>query len=654
MYRNLRLIIIFVCFFLGCLLRVSAIQDVLVNHLILLFSVLTKENVMLPALWKDMLCDCSVALYCSGLLVLGTMISETQLCRRWYSERKEKVDLFFCIFISLFFLGLFVSPFVLFGEDSVVTIHDNLDDSVPRFSYIHEHHLLWKFDETIPVMNGISTIFFNREGFSLYNFVYCLFPTYVGYVLNYTICILLGFFSMFSFQKTLFKNGNVIILVLTSWAYALLPSICSYKMALASLPLAALVFYNLITKKEKKWLVLSFFIPFLSELSGVGIFLCGTWLLFCALICLKQRKFNLYLIVAWLLLVAGYCAVNFHLIYIRFVVAEPLNRDYFVILPESFLRSFMTYFFSAHYHAPTLQNRLIVWLVLGVGLVSVFKYLKSKKQEIGLENNVLLFCLIVCFGCAFMASLSESQIVNKVVKIICPPLAGVSFTRIYTIGRLFWYVAFSAGLLYIGKNKKYRTTAYALALLQILFIFVGNSGPMCTYYYDSKPSWSKNLFGGTEISWRDFYSKTLFEKIKRDINYQGENVAAVGFHPGVLLYNNFNTIDGYISFYPYKEQVLWHDLMLPEFERNKWAMDYFDSWSGRRYVYNKEIDYQPTRRKNVRGVSLMINMNILRNTYKCRYIISRAKINNVSELAIKLKKNYKDIFYDIWIYEIIY
>jgi len=637
----------------GGLLWLPRIQEFLVSNIMLLLSTLTSDNIFFPDFWRNILFDTSIILFCCGLMLLATILCETKMFQKWYSPKKEKVDLYFCVFASIFFLCLFVLPFVLFGENSVITIHDNLDDSVPRFSYIHKHQLLWKFNETIPVMNGISTVFFNREGFSLYNFIYCLFPTYIGYVVNYAVCILLGFFSMFYLQKTLFKNGNTIILVLTSWAYALLPSICSYKMALASLPLAALIFYNLTTKKEKKWLVLSFVFPFFSELSGVGIFICCLWLLASVVASIKERKINFYLFAAWLLLIAGYGLVNFHLIYIRFVIAEPLNRDFFTIPPDPFLYSFLTFFFSGYYHAPTLQNRLVAWLVLGVFSYLIYKTNRKHDISILTENKILIIGIIVCFFCALIAALSDSHIIGKMLKIICPPLAGVSFARFYTLERLFWYIAFAASLLFIARNVKYRGLTYTLALLQMIFIFEGAPWPSSPFYYDSKPTWSRNLGGGNDISWSEFFSEALFDRVKKDMKYNGEKVAALGFHPGVLLYNDFNTIDGYISFYPYKEQVLWHELMRPEFEQDRFSMNYFDSWGGRRYIYNKELSYQPIRTKKKESVDLMIDSNMLRNVYECKYILSRAKIKNEKDLSIKLIKSYEgDYFYNLWVYSV--
>lgn len=50
-----------------------------------------------------------------------------------------------------------------------------------------------------------------------------------------------------------------------------------------------------------------------------------------------------------------------------------------------------------------------------------------------------------------------------------------------------------------------------------------------------------------EITYAEFFDTSLFEEIKKDIGYNGEKVVAFGFHPSVLIYNGFTTIDGYSS-----------------------------------------------------------------------------------------------------------
>jgi len=644
-----------ISFLLGnILLWIPSIQSYLYESIIPVLGMLYGVNLDYPDFWKGIVIDTAIFLFSAAILSFLLYIRTLPIYKKWtYNIPQKKRHLYTAIGLTIFFSFLFIFPFIFWGENSIVTIHDNLDDSVPRFSYIHQNHLFFTFNKSLPVMNGISTLFFNREGFTFYNLIYCFLPTYIGYVVNYIICAIIGFISMFCLQRLVFKRYNLIIVTLISLSYAFLPSICSFKMALASMPFAVIIFHKLAMTTEKKWLIGAFFLPFFSELSGIGIFICGVWGISAIIYCIKQKKIKWSLLWGLGFLCAGYGLANYHLIFIRLILAEPLNRDFFKIPPVAFISSFISYFFSGHYHAGSLQNRLLDWIVLG--MAAFFLYRLVKKKHIKNRYSTILFaCLLFSVFAATIAALSEAQIINQIAKKIIPPLAGVSFARMYTIMRMAWYIALSASLLYIRKIPKYSGIAYALAVLQIIIIFMGDRRPLNPYYSDAEPTWRHHLIGSEDITYKEFYSPDLFNRIKNKISYKGENVAALGFHPGILLYNGFNTIDGYISFYPYKQQLLWHDLMLPEFKQNATAMEYFDSWSGRRYIYNKDLSYEPTKEKKHPAEVLKINMENLKSVFKCQYILSRAKIANAETLGLRLFATFDNekSIYEIWVYKV--
>lgn len=606
-----------------------------------------------PEHWTLLMVRVGVLSFFFAIFFGWLLLRENTIYQNILAEHKQKIEFFasLCIIFMTFFI--FMMPFVIFGKNSVMTIHDNMDGGVALFRYIHNHKLFWAFDEQIPLFGGISTLFLNREGFALYNFLYCLLPTYTGYVVNHIISAVIGFLCMYFLQKMLFKQTNTIILILTSLAYAMLPSVTVYKMAVATLPFVPVLFYKLMATKERKWIVLSFVYPFMSEFSSVGLFVCGFWLIAMIVVNIKERRLNKRLFLGFLLICIGFFVVISRLIYMRFVIHEPLNRDFFTIAPVPFIRSFIRYFFHGHYHSATLQDRLVNWVILGVLIAMFIKYLKNKQQKQSYFNLVILICLGISLFCSIIAALSDAKIMDKIIRVIFPPLTGISLTRIYTVTRVACYVAFTTSLLYIAENRKLLGISYAIAVLQLIIVFMGFF-PTHVAYADSKPTWRKNLMGNEDISWNEFYSEKLFLHIKNSICYNNEPVCAVGYHPSVLLYNDFTTIDGYISVYPRSQQVLWHNLMKPEFDRNPEDMHYFDSWGGRRYVYNKDLPYKPTREKYHEPVNLYINMNILKKDFRCKYILSRAELSNVAEIGLKHRGTFDlpESLYVIWVYEV--
>lgn len=370
------------------------------------------------------------------------------------------------------------------------------------------------------------------------------------------------------------------------------------------------------------------------------------WLLAAVIFFIRQRKIRFRLLLGLTLIGLGFCITDSRLIYERIVLQIPLNRDFLTIVPVSFINSFTIYFFLGYYPAATLQFFIVDCVVLGVA------YLIITKKYLYEYDTVLKICLSVCCFCALTVSLSEANILDKIILVILPFLKGIDLSRIYTVARMSWYIAFTASLIYLSKNKKHVDTAYVLAFFQIIFIFLNFDAT----YNDSATSWQHNLIGGPDITWREFYSEKQFKEIKDNINYNGENVCAVGYHPGVLLYNDFNTIDGYLSVYPYEQQLLWHDLEKTEFERNPVHQIYFDSWGGRRYIYNKDLSYEPTRNEKYHdGVNLYVDMNILKNDYHCKYILSRAELINAQTLGLKHLATFDnpESIYIIWVYEVI-
>ena len=249
-----------------------------------------------------------------------------------------------CIAIALIAFLLFMMPFMILGQDSAITVHDNLDFEVPFFHYIHHNHLFWSFYKELPILDGISLPYINLYGFSLFNAIYCLLPDYVSYIVVHMLSLVMGFLSMFFLQRMIFKNGNLIIVALTSVAYALLPVFPGYRMAVATLPFAAILFCKISKTRELRWLFLSFAYPFVSEFSSVGLFVCFFWFVCTVFTCIRERRIALRLILAFVFICAGFLLVISPLLYVRFVIREPLNRDFLSTDPKPFIDSFIQYF----------------------------------------------------------------------------------------------------------------------------------------------------------------------------------------------------------------------------------------------------------------------------------------------------------------------
>jgi len=154
------------------------------------------------------------------------------------------------------------------------------------------------------------------------------------------------------------------------------------------------------------------------------------------------------------------------------------------------------------------------------------------------------------------------------------------------------------------------------------------------------------------LTYSEFYSESLFHEIKKGINYNGEGVAALGYHPSVLTYNGFSTIDGYNNAYPLKYALAFREIIAPQLEFNADHKKYYDSWAGRMYLYNNEVHYGPTRSRVAAPVTLRINMEAFRRLGGT-YILSRAEIGNAEELGLKYIRKFSNnrSIYEIFVYQ---
>lgn len=571
---------------------------------------------------------------------------------------KDKIYNILCIGFPIIIFAYMFLPYILFGENCVITIHDNLDSNIAWFKYVRDNNYFFKLNTQSTVMNGLSTMYF-AGGFQLQNLVFYVFPPFVAYTLNFIFFTLIGFFGIYYLQKILFNNSYKLTNILVSIMFACLPCFPGFRMDVSAIPVAILLFYHIKNNTKKYLFLLPFFYPFISSFGGTELFICGFWLIGLIAISIKYKKINWKLLSAFLLLCIGTVFFNLRLFYMRLIVKEPLNRDFFVKTPIDIITSFKDYFFYGYYHAASLQKKYILPFTF-FSLCSSFYIIlekfnfniKESIKSISNELKVLIISLtLICFF-SLIAALDASNILPRILNIICPVLKGFSFERFFMLNCVFWYFAFTSALILCYKEKMSKILAILCIGLQLILICSSKET-----YADTAKSWKKNTIGSrpTNITYKQFYSTDLFNEIKKDINYNGENVCALGFHPSVLMYNNFNCIDGYISVYPYKDMILWHNLLKPEFEHNEKDREYFDNWGGRRYIYNENLDTEPTIEKEHSPVKLDVDMDILANDFNCTYIISRAELIDYGKQGLKYLGSYtsNETIYKLFVYKIL-
>lgn len=630
--------------------------------------------------------------------------------------KKERVVRCATIIIVCLSAGYAILPMLILKEEYIFTIHDGLDSYAGMVQMIYERSLYFHMNQNMPIMNGLHGKYFFIT-YTLYDFLNCMFGFITGQICTRIISVFLGFFSMEYLLKRLFPPRSSVetdLIYLFSIAYAITPCAPNRSIAYASLPCIIYLFLELTTKRKFSYFTFGAFLyPLVSCFDAVLIFVIILWFLFSFLLYLKDKRMNINLVAAFMLMSLSAVIVNTSYVKVS-LCANETNRGLSIITGDVFdWRLFRGYLLNGQYHAPALHGYILLPVVLIAMLYVLFQHRKDKKK---LERQYLLIFFAGIFMWIFSAFIKAFQESGFNVGILL--VDGVGWGRFVELMRIVWYIilasivfllpsegrfskagallgililfAFILGLsLYFGDvgypageillnggrlKKVFRCLRmifllifsiglfscvsknvvtfiiYGLVLFQLSYISVAD-----TSYNDTGItviSKALNLSNDNRIDFKEFFSEELFQKIQEDIDYSNERVVAYGYHPSVLIYNGFNTLDGYESVHSMEYQLQFREIIAPALERYDNWKDYYDGWGGRMYLFG-ELSFDPTRNKNEKPTPLYIDVEALKK-YGGEYILSRAEIANSDELGITFMDDYdmEGSLYHIYLYQV--
>lgn len=173
---------------------------------------------------------------------------------------------------------------------------------------------------------------------------------------------------------------------------------------------------------------------------------------------------------------------------------------------------------------------------------------------------------------------------------LIPPLKGFSFLRTVWFAPFVWYFAFMIVLCRVSRKKSIKMIACTAAFLNICFYpsiynhILWNSISAVKKVTGKEQTMEVSGYESDILSYREFYSTELFERIKSDIGYAGEWSVAYGMHPAILNYNGIATLDGYLSYYPKEYNDRFRKLIKPELEVDAGHEEYYESYGERAYI----------------------------------------------------------------------
>ncbi len=546
------------------------------------------------------------------------------------------------------------------GENIYIQVHDNLDSQIALYKMLKESGLYWSIGTTVPVLGGIDRNYLFSD-LKVYTWLHMIFPTFIAIIVSWYLKITISILSFVLLGKTIYgKGGNKNIFIMCGLIYGLCPTYPAAPFGFASLPL--LLSFLLLLYKKNDWKYMLFFLlyPLLSDFSYFGLFICGFILLFFIIDWIVKRRPLVRFLYALGLLAIGYIITEWRLFYVMLFsnqesIRAAFSTDY-ANLAKAF-RSFASAFAKGHYHSGSAHFWIVLPICLGYFIFLNYSYLKNKNIKGIIQDCFNWIMVWQIFNC-LIYSFDQMKWFNMLKKTILPVLQGVQFSRTLWFSPFLWYFALMIILCRVSWKKKYIVLVCFLALLSVCFypekynhIYWNSLNTMIHFCGEECTA----KLGETEtdlLSYSEFYSEDLFNRIKKDIDYSGEWAIAYGMHPSILYYNGVATLDGYVSNYSEEYKELFRDLIEPDLLIDVSNAEYFDEWGGRAYIFSKELPYAPVRSLDISSAELLINPDVFERMGG-KYVFSRVEVENAKDLGLSLIDSYSDEKspYTIWLYK---
>ena len=588
------------------------------------------------------------------------------------------LDRWWFVLLTAGCIGTFALIFLFFGEESYLTVQDNLDLFVAHFQVMSHSDTWFAQRAQVPMLGGISRDCLSGE-WNLYNILFAFLPVFPAYMTGYFLKIGIGMGSFVLLAKDIYKEDFAKYRGI-AWAaglcYGILPLFPAYGIAFASIPLAVLILRKIYFGEGKLWYAALFVYPFLSYFSYFGFFILAYLVCAVVILSVRDKKFCGRLFGALFVLAAGYVCFEYRLFGQMLFSDVPTIRETMVESNLGFseiLKEIWGAFVQPVFHAASDHAYFVLPVCAAVLVWQAILAVKRRKgmmqhnTPIGAQNaaeagsfgkSALLWTILfIIFNCIIYGIYFWGGF-RRLFETIVPPLKGFQFNRTVFFNPFLWYAAFFLALKFLYDRGRvfWRRAANLLACIGVAVITMTPAVYNEFYYtayhqlYRAVKHTDVNM-----LNFREYFSADLMEQIKADIGYDGEYSAGYGLNPAVLEYSGISTLDGYLGFYPqsYKEEFT--KLILPSYERVPEWQTYYGEWGARAYLYagSGESIYNPYRNQPLEDRHLYLDSEQFVKMGG-KYLFSRYELDNAEELGFFLRGIYSDDDspYTVYLYEI--
>ena len=560
-------------------------------------------------------------------------------------------------------IGLQALVFLIYREDSYLTVQDNLDLFIAHFRVMSENDGWFSHGKIMPMLGGISRDCLSSE-WNVYNILFAFLPVFPAYMIGYFLKILIGMGSFVLLVKDIWPQKFARYRQI-AWAaglcYGMLPLFPAYGLAFASIPLAVFLCRRIYFRKGRFWYAALFLYPLLSYFSYFGFFLLAYLACAVVILSIRDRKFCGRLAAALILLAAGYVCFEYRLFGqmlfsdVETIRASMVDTD---LNAAGILGQIWEAFVRPVFHASSDHALFVLPVCLLFLLARMAQLMRRGEGKKFWSEGVLWVLLFILFNC-IVNGLYYWGGFRRLFETLIPQLKGFQFNRTTFFNPFLWYGAFFLVLkaLYDSGKLFWKRGANLAACIAAAVILltpaVYNEFYWTVYHqaYRAVKHTQVNL-----LNCREYFSEDLMESIKADIGYDGEYSAGYGLNPAVLEYSGIATLDGYLGFYPqsYKEEFT--KLIRPAYDRVEEWRTYYGEWGARAYLYagSGESIYNPYRSQPLSDDRLYIDGDQFRKMGG-RYLFSRYELDadNMEDLGFSLRGVYsrEDSPYTIYLYE---
>jgi len=571
------------------------------------------------------------------------------------------LDRFWYLAVLAGVIGAQALVFLIFREDSYLTVQDNLDLFVAHFQVLKHWDGWFAQNSVMPMLGGIDRNGLGSE-FSLYNLMFILLPPFWAYLAGYFWKILIGMCSFVLLIKD-FYGQNFEKYRSIAWVcglcYGILPLFPAYGIAFASIPLAVWILKRIYDTGEKKYFAALFVYPFLSYFSYFGFFLLAYLGCFFVYLLICRRKEWKRMFAALWVLGVGYVCFEYRL-FMQMLLSDTVTiRSTMVEADLNFagvLGQIWEAFLRPVFHASSVHVPVVLPLCAAFVCWRLIAAVREGKTVKVFKEGLFGVLLLIVFNCAVNGIYYWGTFRDLFEKLV-PPLKGFQFNRTTFFNPFLWYAALFLVLkgMYDTGKLFWKRLANLSACICVAVILI--TPAVYNEFYGTVYHQAYQILKKTQVNtlnYGEYFSEELMQQIKDDIGYEGDYAAAYGLNPAILQYNGIATLDGYLGFYPqsYKEEFT--KLIRPAYDRVEEWQIYYGEWGARAYLYpgSGESIYNPWRSETLTDKKLWIDGEQFAKMGG-RYLFSRYELENMQELGFELQGVYtqKDSPYTIYLYE---